>query len=308
MRIRHIMANMAKGNGMGKFTVVLTALYHHWNFAMRTMHPLLENMDGIKPYTIFFKNWKVNYYNPPTRHELDLFAGIIKDLQPQLVGLSVLSPLASVARTLTAEIRKASPSTLVIWGGVHPTVSPESCIREADMICRGEGESAIADLVTRLKEGQSCRDVKNIWLKNGDDIIRNPMRPLIQDLDSLPFPSYGSDSYFFIDGDRITTEDLHLKDNRFWIQTSRGCPYACSYCVNSTLRPLFRHIGPLMRRRSVGSVIGEIKRLLSLPGSSVDHIDICDEVFAHEGIWTNSRNDIGRRSGFHFMSDTTPKC
>jgi len=270
---------------MNEVVIVLVALYRYRNFPIRIMHRLLENIDGVKPYTIFFKNCHSNVFTFPTNKEEELFVELITKLNPKLVGFSILSPYMSIARRLTKLIKNNNPSSLVIWGGIHPTISPESCINEADMLCIGEGEGAIRDLVRHIRDEKSYHSIKNIWVKNGSYVIKNSMRPLIQDLDSLPFPSYGNGSYYFIESNSVTKEDPSLLENYLWIQTSRGCPYVCSYCVNSLLRPLFRDLGPYTRRRSVDNIIGEVKERLNLSRKRTDYVHFADEFFGTEESW-----------------------
>lgn len=267
--------------------VVLVALYRYRNFPIRMMHPLLENIDGIKPYSIFFKDCRSNVFSHPTKREEDLFIDIVLKLNPRIIGFSVLSPYVSVARRLTSLIKKHNSSTLVIWGGIHPTIAPDSCIDDVDMLCIGEGEGALTDLVECLRDAKPHQYIKNLWVKNNGHIIKNPMRPLIQDLDSLPFPSYGNDAYCFIDLNKVSKKDSLTLDYNFWVQTSRGCPYVCSYCVNSLLRPMFKELGSYSRRRSVGNVIREIKENVSLPKSAIDNIFFVDEGFGEEEPWIN---------------------
>lgn len=269
---------------MGKVTIVLVALYRYQNFPIRIMHPLLKKIDGIEPHSIFFKNCDTNVFNLPTDREEELFVKLIAKLNPKLVGFSVLSPYVNIASRLTKLVKENS-SALVIWGGVHPTISPESCIDEADIICIGEGEGVMTDLAMNLVDGKLYKSIKNIWVKGADHIIKNPMRPLIQDLDSLPFPSRGDNTYYFIDSNKITKDDPSLIDNYLYIQSSRGCPYSCSYCVNSLLRPLFKDIGPYTRRRSVNNIIMEIKE--NLLRNKTEHVLFLDEVFGSEESWLN---------------------
>jgi len=287
--------------------VVLVALYRYLNFPIRIMHSLLENIEGIKPHTIFYKNCDTNVFKVPTDIEEDLFVNKIIELKPAFVGISVLSPYVPIAKRLTKLIRDNSLS-LVIWGGIHPTISPDSCIKEADIICVGEGEGAITDLVTHLRDGKEYLNIENLWINNGGHIIRNPMRSLMQDLDSLPFPSYGNDSFYFIDSNRITTKDPTLLDSCLTIQTSRGCPYVCSYCVNSLLRPLFKNLGPYTRRKSVNNIIREIKENLNLPGNARDYVLFVDEVFGTDKSWLDEFESIYKKEiGLPFYIEYNPE-
>ena len=287
--------------------VVLVALYRYLNFPIRIMHSLLENIEGIKPYVIFYENYDTNVFKVPTDIEEDLFVNKIIDLNPRLVGISVLSPYVPIAKRLTKLIRDNS-SALVIWGGVHPTICPESCIKDSDIICVGEGEGAITDLVKHLRDEKEYLNIENLWINNGNDIIKNPMRSLIQDLDSLPFPSYGKDSFYFIDSNRITKNDPTLLDSYLFIQSSRGCPYVCSYCVNSVLRPLFKNLGHYTRRRSVNNIIKEIKGNLDLFGNMKDYVSFIDEVFANDESWLNEFESIYKKEiGLPFSVEYNPK-
>ena len=243
---------------MNDIAVVLVAMYRYQNYPVRTMCPMLKEIDGIKPHAIFFKDSVTNTFKLPTYQEEKLFVNLIIKLNPKLVGFSVLSPYVPIAKRLTKLVRDNS-SSLIIWGGIHPTVYPESCIDEADMLCIGEGEGALSDLVKCLKDGKSYQTIENLWVEGGDHIFKNPMRPLVQNLDSLPYPSYGYYSYYLIYSGMMTKSDPLLSDNSFSVQTSRGCPYPCSYCVNSLLQSLFKNLGHYTRRRSVSNIIKEIK-------------------------------------------------
>lgn len=272
------------------------------------MHSLLEDISGIKPYTIFFQNYDTNVFKTPTEIDEDLFIKQIIDLDPNLVGISVLSPYVPVAKRLTKLIRDNS-SALVIWGGIHPTISPELCIKEADIICVGEGEGAIEDLVTHLRDGKEYLSISNLWINNDSHITRNPMRPLIQDLDSLPFPSYGNDSFYFIQSGKMTRNDAALfLGAHLFIQTSRGCPFVCSYCVNSLLRPLFKNLGHYTRRRSVNNIIREIKEQLNLSGNMKTNVFFVDEVFGNDESWLNEFALIYKKEiGLPFYVEYNPK-
>jgi anaerobic magnesium-protoporphyrin IX monomethyl ester cyclase len=266
--------------------VVLLALYRYQNFPVRILHALLENIEGVRPATIFFKDFYTNAVKYPTSKEEQLLKEIITELAPKLVGLSVYSPYLHVAKRITNIIRSNS-SASVIWGGIHPTLSPETCIKEADMICIGEGEDAFSELVTSLRDGAEYRQIKNLWINTDGTITRNPMRPLIQNLDRIPFPAYGRDSFYFIGSNKVIREDPTIADPILAVMPARGCPFTCSYCVNSLLRPMYKGLGRFSRRRSVDSIIAEMQAILAIPGNQKRIVEFHDENFGTDETWLN---------------------
>ena len=264
--------------------VVLIALYKYQNFPIRILHSVLENIEGIEPHTIFFKNHYTNDIRPPTPKEEGFFREKITELNPSIVGMSVYTPYFSVAKRLT-KIIKENSSASVVWGGIHPTIMPESSIKEADMICIGEGEGALTDLVASIRDGRACDQIPNLWVNQNGKIIKNDMRPLIQDLDSIPFAAYAKDSFYFIGSNTLTTADPTLSFPILDIMPARGCPFRCAYCVNSLLRPMFKDLGSFVRRRSVPNVIAELKEILSIPGNKKKVVEFQDENFGTQDTW-----------------------
>ena len=265
-------------------TVVLVALYRYQNFPIRILHSLLEQIDGVEPHTIFFKNHLTNAIKISTPKEETLFRDKIVELQPKLVGFSIYSPYIPVAKRLT-KIVKENTSAPVMWGGIHPTLSPESCLKKCDIVCIGEGEGALHDLVQSLRDGKEYESINNLWVKQNGRIIQNPMRPLIQDLDSVPFPAYARDSFYFIGSNKIMREDTAIFDPILAVMPARGCPFTCSYCVNSLLRPLYQGLGAFNRRRSVANLIAEMKGILAIPGMQKKLVEFHDENFGTDESW-----------------------
>jgi radical SAM superfamily enzyme YgiQ (UPF0313 family) len=289
-------------------------MYQYQNFPIRIMQPLLERIDGVTTYTIFFKHTTTNTFIPPSEKEKELFAKTIADLDPDLVGISVLTLHEGIAKNLT-EIIRTNSSALVAWGGVHPTIDPEACIEVADIVCVGEGEGAITDLVTKMRDSENYDDIENLWINTDGYIKKNPMRPLIQDLDSLPFPSYGNDSFFFINNEKIDGVDLSVADQLLWIQGSRGCPFVCTFCVNSVTQPLFKGNGKYRRVRSVKNIISEIKEQLdvaekmNLPKEWKHTVLFIDEVFGdiNNKEWlTEFGSTYPKEVGLPFYMETLP--
>ena len=103
------------------------------------------------------------------------------------------------------------------------------------------------------------------------------MGPLLQDLDSLPFTEYGNDNMYFIESNKLSRQDPELTENMLWLQSSRGCPYSCNFCIENTYHDLFKGLGKFVRRRSVDSIINEIKWNLNKPNNRKDYISFVDE-------------------------------
>jgi len=267
--------------------ILFVSLFRYRNFTIRLLHPLVKEIPGVVPYSVFLKDVSINRFAYPTEEEEKLFLDLIGELQPDIVSFTVLSPFADVARRLSRLVKEKHPDTVIIWGGIHPTLYPEDCISDVDILCIGEGEGALTDLLTALRDGLPYNQIANLWVREGEEIHKNPLRPLIEDLDSLPFPLYGDDSFFFIDTNCITQVDTVFSEHEHLVQASRGCPWKCSYCVNSLLRNIFTDLGPYVRRRSVDSVIAELSEYLGRSEGRTQSIYFIDEVFAIEKQWVD---------------------
>lgn len=177
-------------------------------------------------------------------------ATVAREWQPDVVGYSVYTGSQTYYRDLNLRIKAQAP-VLSVFGGPHPTYFPEF-IEEpgVDVICLGEGEGAILDLVTALEAGDPIKGIPDLWVKRADQIYRNTVRPLENDLDRLPFP----------DRDLVFDRDPFIRQSgiKHFI-TSRGCPYDCTYCFNHALAELYRGKGKRLRQMSIDQVIEEVQ-------------------------------------------------
>ena len=258
--------------------VVIVGLYTYFNVPVRILHPLVDRMDDVKAHTIFYKNYDSNIFSLPSVREEEIFVDTIKQLNPDVVGISLNSPYVLIAKRLTELIKKYT-SAVVVWGGVGPTISPKDHIKLTDIICIGEGERALEELVMAVRDRKDYKNIKNLWVNDGSKVIRNPQGPLIQDLDNLPFAEYGNENMYFINNNKLSKEDPELDHHILYLQSSRGCPYSCSFCIETMYHDIYKGLGKFVRRRSVDNIIKEINMHRNRPGNRKQRIYFLDEVF-----------------------------
>jgi radical SAM superfamily enzyme YgiQ (UPF0313 family) len=177
---------------------------------------------------------------------------------------------------------------------VHPTVHPAESLRHADLLCVGEGEETLVELAERLEQGRPYEDVANLaFLKDGA-LVCNPVRPLLQDLDALPFLDFGPEDHFIRDLKSDTLEPFtetyfrrHLAGvpyvrgkvlRSFMYFTTRGCPFSCTYCVNDFYRRLYGAHG-FIRKMSCERVVAELESVVR-QHPCIEEIEFCDDNFA----------------------------
>lgn len=175
--------------------------------------------------------------------------------KPDLIGFSSTTVVHPFVERILGWMEEEGIDTPTVSGGVHPTVVPEQVIRSPrmDMVCIGEGEETLLELVTRMENGDPIRDIPGLWTKEEDGtVVRGPRRPIVQDLDTLPPP----------DRELFDLESCFMESQGIAsFMVSRGCPFSCTYCANHTLRKLYGAKG-YVRFRSVDSVLHEIRTTL----------------------------------------------
>lgn len=196
---------------------------------------------------------------------LDHFAELSQDAD--LVCLSFLSDNFTRAGAMTRYLAPKIKAP-ILWGGVHSTIEPEGSMEYVDILCRGEGDEALPEFVELYAAGEPYHKVKNFWFKKDGEIIRNPLRPLLQDLDSNPWPDYSNEDHFICDDHSLKamTDELMCKYhnqapmgfNHYCMLSSRGCAYYCAYCYNATYKEMFKGQRRL-RYRSLPDVVDEIR-------------------------------------------------
>lgn len=179
----------------------------------------------------------------------------IEGKRPDVVGLYTsignLTWVSDTLKLISETGTDGRPVTMV--GGPHPTFFPE-LIGDwpVDVLCRGEGEEATAEIGDRLDAGAGYDDVANLWVRQGDGTVSgNDVRPLVEDLDALPAPDRSFYRRYPFLGKASTKKFI----------TGRGCPYRCTYCMNQRFNEIYRGKGRIVRKRSPEHVVDEILRV-----------------------------------------------
>jgi radical SAM superfamily enzyme YgiQ (UPF0313 family) len=213
---------------------------------------------------------------------------------PDLVAFSAITNLYLPITKLAKKIKKVLDVPIVI-GGIHPTSIPEEVIKDEcyDALCIGEGEEPLEELLQRLEKKLPYTDVKNLWVRDtSGKIHKNNKRPIITSLDTLPTP------------DKSLFEKYGALTSQLNIMTTRGCPFECTFCVNSFRNSLYT--GEVyLRQRSVKNVIDGIIELLKV--HKFKSIRFHDDVFAFNVKWLRDfRDAYCKRVNLPFHCYVTP--
>jgi len=223
------------------------------------------------------------------------------ELDPDIIGISVYSGFFQSVVRITEELKRRK-DFLIIWGGIHPTIDPESSLKHADIICRGEGEQAIIDLVQALENKSPTEKISNLWIRKKDDIIKNPVK-LLENLDAIPFPDVGDNNKYILKRGRIIP--FYGKYSFYSLMTSRGCFFSCSYCSNQEIKNVYDNYR--VRRRSVDNVIEEITSVLR-DNPNIKRLYFNDDVFTFDTGWIKEfAGKYKEKIGLPFFCYTHPK-
>jgi len=236
------------------------------NFEWRKLRILLINFGivamGVRQLSSFLK--KNLQYNSIVnilflQHGIDekqanLIANFISYQKYNVVGFSCMTGDYYEVRLISRLIKSAVPHPLVIWGGVHPTSSPEECLCEggADLVFNAAAEIPLAQLLS----GSPLKEVSNIAWMDGE-LLTNYMDVSFPAPDSMPFPDFEFKDHFTLQDNKVVPLDMKIfrqrypwRGTHYYAITARGCPYHCAYCCN-----IYRG---KFRRKSVDYFIEEL--------------------------------------------------
>ncbi len=183
----------------------------------------------------------------------------IQQARPEVVGFSLIFQYYLPQFLHLADyLRNNGVDALFCAGGHFPSLRAKEvlkAVQSLDCIIRGEGELTLLELMQRLAAGSDWHDIAGIMFREADRFLATPLRPLIPDLDSIPFPDRSRDSLAI------------LGRNARNLIASRGCLHDCSFC---SIRQFYLlSPGRTVRVRSPSSVVEEMKALREENGVSI---------------------------------------
>lgn len=202
----------------------------------------------------------------------------IEEERPDVVGFSLTSSDLPFSLEVARAIKTVDRRLPIIFGGAHATVASERLILRdcVDMVCVGEGEYAVRELLDRMENEEDHFSVPNFVFKKDGEVIRNPVAPLEQDLDLFPFPDREIwDMERYIEATHGTMD----------IMAGRGCPYKCSYCINRRLHQINSASKHQVRFRSPENILAEVDHILKNYPDQVKYLFFLDDIFALDKRW-----------------------
>jgi radical SAM superfamily enzyme YgiQ (UPF0313 family) len=226
-------------------------------------------------------------HEPVSARELELLRQEIERIRPDLIGMTVNTPLRTQHTGVTRFLKSFSAAP-VVWGGYDPTVNPEQCLEICDYACIGEGDTTILELAECVDRGKAFDQVRNLAYRRDGRPVFNPRAPLVRDLDSVPWRDNEPENKYFIEDGRIE-ENYAVPNDRpagsYQTMTARGCPYSCTYCCEASLKSLYSG-ERFLRRRSPESCVDELAQAKAR--FNLSEIVFEDEIFGMDLKWLSA--------------------
>ena len=196
----------------------------------------------------------------------------IRGSKPDIVGITAPTPPMKHVYKISEMVKEIYPDVFIVAGGIHPTVLPKKTMEEGaklDFLVIGEGEVTFVELLQALRSGQ--KDFSNItglgWRRQGEIII-NPARDLIKDLDEIPLANrniFNLKLYYPAPTKKLSEESATP------ILTSRGCAFNCLHCISKTIWH------GCVRYRNPDAIIAEIEECINK--YNIREFNVCDDTF-----------------------------
>jgi anaerobic magnesium-protoporphyrin IX monomethyl ester cyclase len=201
-------------------------------------------------------------------------AARLKSFSPDVVGIEIpFSGWAKTAFEVASTVKAVNSEAVTVVDGQHPSARPADCLAKSDVdfVVVGEPENTMVELVGALEEGaRDFRKIRGLGFKEAGKPVFTDKRPVIEDLDSLPFPArhlLPMDMYHEVVKENPLRGVIHKR----WtmVLTSRGCPYNCVFCSNCVVW------GKKWRGRSPENVVAELEHLVK--DYRIEQVDFWDD-------------------------------
>jgi len=239
--------------------ILLISFFNTEAYGLRILHSILMDM-GHELHLLFIENY-----------DESLIIETIKKINPDVMGISIVSQNFQLYKKLYPHIRAAG-SYKIVLGGWHVSLDTEGCLDYCDIACIGEGEVSIKQIIHDIQNSKPKRTYQNSLTKN------------------LNYPLYNFSSKnikVIRESDngitKIFDEEPYLNNTRYGTILGRGCPYSCTYCSNSYMKRLCPDWSSI-RYRKIDHVITELKNAKNNI-KSLDRINFYDEVFLPKKEW-----------------------
>ena len=192
---------------MKNILVGINSKYVHTNLAIRYLKKYIEENS----------NEKIKIYESSINNNIQKIIRDIVEYEPDNIFFSVYIWNVEMVFKITKELKKILPNKRIILGGPEVSYNPDEILEknlEIDGILIGEGENVLLNFLTK-----DIKNVKGVYYREDNKIKFNGFEPLIENLDIIPFPY-----------DDEELEDVH---KIVYYESSRGCPFNCSYCMSS---------------------------------------------------------------------------
>jgi len=215
------------------------------------------------------------YYKHP--NQLASVEKVVRRMAPDLIIAYLAWDQWKPAIAMLREVKRAAPKAPLTAAGVYPTLDPDSVVEESsvDIMVVGENEAALNELIHCVSIRRSYDNLQNLWVKKGaGGLIKNPLRMLIANLDTLPFPDRSLFDHAAL---------ARLSGGGAPILAGRGCPHNCLFCYMPRLKQISSAKGPFVRARNPMGLAVEAQDLARR--QRIHWIDFVDECFPQEVGW-----------------------
>ena len=217
----------------------INSQYVHLNLAVRYLKKYVEANSDLK----------IEIYETNINNQVFNIIKDIYELNPDKIIFSTYIWNKEYVVEIVRELKKVLPNVEIILGGPEVSYKWEKFMAnmpEVDALLLGEGENVLLNFLTKEED-----KVLGVVSRKNDEIIFNGIEPIIENLDIVPFPY----------------EDWELEDRTkiFYYESSRGCPFSCSYCLSS--------IDKTVRYYSLDRVKKDLKRFLDSPIKLLKFVD-----------------------------------